>query len=335
MGIAYFVGPGLSVRLDGRSLLVQRDQQPPRSLELIHLRGLALFGRVEVTTPALLALLAVGGRVVMASRAGRLRAVCLPARDRSVRARIGQHRLFFSPAAADLRAAVVGRKILAMAALLRRCDRNRPELSLRADAQILLDAARAPLPATPEALLGAEGAAARVYWSAFARAVVGPLTFAGRRSRPAPDPVNALLSLGYTLLAGEAATLLHAVGLDPAIGFYHRPFRTRPSLALDLIEPFRHAVVDRAVLLAVNQARFTQADFEPRGPRASPRLTQPALRRFVTIYEEAMLAPAETELLGPRAAGCVRDALLGTCQRIHRLCSRAGPPQADSGRSAA
>jgi CRISPR-associated protein Cas1 len=93
-----------------------------------------------------------------------------------------------------------------------------------------------------DTLRGLEGAAAAAYWAAFARALPPLWSFPGRRRRPAPDPVNALLSLGYTLLIAPASALLHEAGLDPQLGFLHGESRERPALALDLIEAARPLV---------------------------------------------------------------------------------------------
>ena len=68
------------------------------------------------------------------------------------------------------------------------------------------------------------------------------LQFTGRNRRPPRDPVNACLSLGYTLLHAQAVQSCTTAGLDPLLGFYHRPAFGRESLASDLIEPLRPAV---------------------------------------------------------------------------------------------
>lgn len=93
------------------------------------------------------------------------------------------------------------------------------------------------------ALMGVEGAAARVHFGALAAVLPPSLGFEGRNRRPPRDPVNAALSLGYTMLHVEAVQAAHQAGLDPWLGFHHRPSFGRESLASDLIEPLR-AVVD-------------------------------------------------------------------------------------------
>ncbi|RMG21550.1 MAG: CRISPR-associated endonuclease Cas1 [Deltaproteobacteria bacterium] len=94
-------------------------------------------------------------------------------------------------------------------------------------------------PAGLDALRGLEGAAARAGFDALAALVPSDLRFNGRVRRPPPDPVNAALSLGATLLHFDAVRAAYGAGLDPFIGFYHQPAYGRASLACDLVEPTR------------------------------------------------------------------------------------------------
>jgi CRISPR-associated protein Cas1 len=101
--------------------------------------------------------------------------------------------------------------------------------------------ANQPLPSL-DTLRGHEGAAARAYFGGLAGVMPPVLQFTGRNRRPPRDPVNACLSLGYTLLHAQAVQACGVAGLDPLLGFYHRPAFGRESLASDLIEALRPAV---------------------------------------------------------------------------------------------
>ncbi len=96
-------------------------------------------------------------------------------------------------------------------------------------------------------LRGVEGSAARGYFKTYQLLFANSLGFSGRTKRPPLDPVNACLSLAYTLFHHEAVLAIKTVGLDPAVGFYHAPYYNRESLACDLIEPLR-AVIDSWIL---------------------------------------------------------------------------------------
>ena len=105
-------------------------------------------------------------------------------------------------------------------------------------------------------LLGLEGEAASVYFSVFDELILQQkeeFYFHGRNKRPPLDNVNAMLSFGYSLLAGMCGAALEAVGLDPYVGFFHTDRPGRMSLALDLMEEFRSVMVDRFVLTLINK----------------------------------------------------------------------------------
>lgn len=122
--------------------------------------------------------------------------------------------------------------------------------------------------ASLEELLGIEGNLAAYYFANFRhlirpKAVDDPsFDFNARNRRPPKDPVNALLSFGYTMLTKECAVALASAGLDPHWGFYHQPRHGRPALALDLMEEFRPVVADSAVISAINMGVVKNGDFE-------------------------------------------------------------------------
>ena len=97
-------------------------------------------------------------------------------------------------------------------------------------------------PPTLPSLLGLEGAAARAYFAGLSGVFEPSLNFTGRNRRPPRDPVNVCLSLSYTMAHVQAVQSCITAGLDPLLGFYHRPSFGRESLASDLIEPLRPAI---------------------------------------------------------------------------------------------
>ena len=116
--------------------------------------------------------------------------------------------------------------------------------------------------------MGYEGTAAKTYFSVFKQMLRAPWAcFQGRNRRPPLDPVNALLSYTYAVLTREMLALIEGFGLDPYIGFLHRVEARRPSLALDLIEPFRPVLADRLCLRLINLNILTIAHFENRKPQ--------------------------------------------------------------------
>lgn len=91
-------------------------------------------------------------------------------------------------------------------------------------------------------LLGHEGAGSRIYYQGLAGVIPAKWKFSGRNRRPPKDPVNSLLSLGYTMAEAEVAACVHSRGPDPTIGFLHAPRYGRNAFCLDILEPVRPLV---------------------------------------------------------------------------------------------
>jgi CRISPR-associated protein Cas1 len=112
---------------------------------------------------------------------------------------------------------------------------------------------------------GIEGAAAALYFSQFPTMIKecswARFAFEGRNRRPPRDPVNAMLSQGYSILSKETAGVCYAVGLDPFLGFLHQPRYGRPALALDLMEEFRPLIADSVVISLLNRREISESDF--------------------------------------------------------------------------
>jgi CRISPR-associated protein Cas1 len=109
-------------------------------------------------------------------------------------------------------------------------------------------------------LRGLEGAGAAAYFEGFGDLMPERLKFDRRNRRPPKDPVNAVLSLGYTLLHAEAVLALYGAGFDPFVGFYHALDFGRESLACDAVEPLR-VEVDRHTLMLFRTEKLRPGDF--------------------------------------------------------------------------
>lgn len=147
-----------------------------------------------------------------------------------------------------------------------------------------------------DTLRGIEGSIAARYFSQFSKLLKprdfdATWDFVNRNRRPPTDPVNALLSFGYSMLAKELTVALISEGLDPYWGFYHTPRHGRPALALDLMEPFRAAIVDSAVITAINTGMVHSGDFvtsksgcllQPNGRKAFIRAYEARLDQLIT-----------------------------------------------------
>jgi CRISPR-associated protein Cas1 len=160
---------------------------------------------------------------------------------------------------------LVETKLQLSAAFLREAARERPDRRydlMRAATRV--ESALAGLRLVdligPSELMGLEGSAAAAYFEAYCRLFAPALECTGRNRRPPRDPVNACLSLGYTIVHAEAARAAAMCGFDPLIGFYHEPHHSRESFACDLVETER-ASVDRWVWHAFRDRRLRPEHF--------------------------------------------------------------------------
>ena len=138
-----------------------------------------------------------------------------------------------------------------------------------------------------DSLRGLEGTGSASYFSCFNKLIKNPnFEFKSRVRRPPTDPVNSLLSLGYSLLRHDVQSSVNIVGFDPYLGYLHYQRYGRPSLALDLMEEFRPLVVDAIVLNAINKEKLTPDNFITEPISNGVSLTKEGLKIFLRLYEQ-------------------------------------------------
>jgi CRISPR-associated protein Cas1 len=151
-----------------------------------------------------------------------------------------------------------------------------------------------------EGLRGVEGSGAAGYFSALSGVFQNPWFFRERNRRPPRDPVNALLSFGYTLLLGSMTTAVILAGLDPCVGFVHPEYRGRPSLPLDMMEEFRSPIVDRMVVSSCNQSIFKLEDFE-RAENGGLVMNASARKALLEAYDNRLRTTVKNDSTGEHA----------------------------------
>lgn len=150
---------------------------------------------------------------------------------------------------------------------------------------------------TLDQLRGYEGAASAVYFDVFDLMLKDALGFEKRIRQPPTDPINSLLSFGYTLLFYNIYSLLTIHGLNPYCGFFHSIRQGHPALASDLIEEFRAIVIDSLVVYLVNSGILKAGDFiYPQDPDKPCLLSNTARKEFISHFEQKM----HTEITHPQ-----------------------------------
>ncbi len=284
MATLYITEQGARLEKEYWRFLVTKENQVLTAVPAGRLDHVVLVGQVGVTTPALLTLLDAGVGMSLVSRTGELRGRLSPPTGMNLRLRHKQYERATDPAfCLAIGRQIVGGKLRNYRALARRWARTRPEVPRERIERIDTAVRQAATAPDLNALRGIEGEGTRHYFAVWRRTLKPGLGFDKRTRRPPRDPVNALLSLGYTLLTDNLITACEVVGLDPYDGFFHADKYGRPALALDLMEEFRPLIVDAVVLNIINRRMLTAADFEP-GPEGGVYLKREALRTFFQQY---------------------------------------------------
>jgi CRISP-associated protein Cas1 len=319
----YVQEQGARVGLDGEVLEVRsREHGVIGKARLFELSQLVVLGNVQVSAQAVRELCGRGIPVCWMSYGGWLAGFTDGLGHNNVEIRRAQFRASEDQGGAALRLArrFVRNKIANCRTLLRRNHPDAPDGTLR-ELSALADATESA-PGRQE-LLGVEGNAARLYFEAFPALIRAPgggdlaFDFTTRSRRPPRDPVNALLSFAYSLLARDLAVTARAVGLDPFLGFYHQPRHGRPALALDLMEEFRPIIADSVVLSAINTGVVTGADFvrSSLGVAMKPE----GRKRFMQAYERRLEEEVTHPVFGYRIS--YRRVLEVQCRLLARhLC---------------
>lgn len=267
----YVVTPDSYLRRDGENVVVTvRDEERAR-VPIHTLEGIVCFG-FPGASPGLMRLCAdhdVGISFVTLS--GRFIArVQGPVRGNVLLRRTQYRMADDEEVALELARSFVTGKLVNCMSVLRRGIRDHEETVdcaalLAADAWLRGALAEVEACTDPGALRGIEGTCAMRYFGAFDDLILQQKeTFylRERNRRPPLDPMNAVLSFLYTLLAHDVQTGLETVGLDPYVGFLHTDRPGRPSLALDMMEELRPYLADRLALNLVNLRQIGPRDFE-------------------------------------------------------------------------
>ncbi len=319
MAFLYITQQGSVLRKSGDRFLAEWDGQIQLDIPYHRLDHILVFGNVQVTSQAMAEALDHGIRLSLFTRHGRFRGALTPPSGRHVELRMAQYEMHrdLSRCIGYARAAL-RRKIENALAVLRRYEDRERETDQTADCRRAMEQSMEALASatTLAELEGHEGIAAKSHFEGLMRFNRSGFGWEGRRKHPATDPLNALLSLTYTLMMNELMALAEGFGLDPALGFLHEIDGNRPSLALDLMEPFRAPLADRFVLASVNRQEFAPDDFDKRDDHGGVVLKPAAMRRFFEKYEMWMLTPAG----GREGAGASQES--GTRQAFRAYLRR-------------
>ncbi|MBI4673602.1 MAG: type I-D CRISPR-associated endonuclease Cas1 [Chloroflexi bacterium] len=312
------------VKKDGETLVVHIPGNADKGIEkravrvpLIKVDQVVVHGDVTLTAPALQMLMQQRIEVCFTDYFGRFVGRLTPEFSKNSLVRLAQHRTHNDPPRAlDLAKKFVAGKLSNGRTMLLRANRKLGDAEMekaigalknvldKVDASTVENALGTRAQATElnpavgvvNDLLGLEGAGSAMYFGVFGKLLKGApngegWNFVGRAKRPPTDPINALLSYGYTILMHKVQAAIGIVGLDPFVGYLHSSQYGKPALALDLMEEFRPVIVDSVVITVINNGVLQANDFMAEA--GTFRMTDAARRRFLEKFEERMQTEIE------------------------------------------
>lgn len=294
----YVTEQGATIGVDGGRIVVSKYREELASVRLIDVLHVSTWGNVQITAQALRTLFDAEISVFHFTYGGWLSGISTGLLSKNINLRIRQSAAAVSRDLTAPRRMISG-KIRNGRVFLRR---NAGDSASRVVAQLATLAAQAEQTEDAATLLGIEGTAARLYFTAFPTmvndlsALPGPAFTGLRNRRPPTDAVNCLLSFCYALLTKEMLAACLVVGFDPYLGLFHRPRFGRPSLALDLAEEFRPLLADSCVLTLLNTREIVPSDFIVRAGAVA--LTPDGRRTVLRAWERRMTTSVRHPVFG-------------------------------------
>ena len=265
MAVVYLAEQNALVAKEGNRLLVKKDKEVIHTLHTFKIDQVVIFGNIFLTPSAIKHLLSAGIDTAFMTRNGRYLGRLQPPLGKNILLRKEQFRRADDPEyCLQTAKLIVKGKLNNLRTVLMRLNRTREDVDLSdhvVGIRSLID--KADTAPSNESLQGCEGKGTAFYFDGFSKGILSDdLEFTRRIRRPPTDPVNALLSLGYTLLLNTVLSAISIAGFDPYLGFLHTTEYGRPSLALDLMEEWRPVIIDTLVLSVINLKVLDKSDFE-------------------------------------------------------------------------
>lgn len=256
--------PNTKLTLKGELLVVTKEDRPIMEVKLQDLEQVVLFGRIDLTASVRITLLHRKIDTLFFTSSGKYLGRLLSGFSKNSPLRLKQYACCIDTATTlPIAKSIVRGKITNQYRLLLRQQRTLKEPALAPLlGDLRLTIKKIDAVQDRDELLGYEGQAAKLYFQALPHCFRKEgFTMQGRTRRPPRDPINALLSFGYTVLGHYIENAIWKVGLDPYIGCFHTPHYGRPSLALDILEEFRPLIIDALTLSLINRGQIRLTDF--------------------------------------------------------------------------
>lgn len=288
MAVLYIKEQGACVRKMDECVVITKGTETLMRAPAANLDNIAVIGNVQVTSQALQMLMTRGVDVNYFTFSGKYLGHTAAEASKNVFLRLAQYEVYHDlERRLEMARKIVDNKIRNQISLIQGAHFQPSEYQWRQDVE-KMEQYRRQLPEkqTSNEILGIEGICSSIYFGAFGKMLRCDFKFNGRNRRPPRDPVNVIISLGYTFLTKEVSGALDAESFEMYLGFLHGIRYGRKSLALDMVEEFRQPVVDRLVIRLFNKRIFTEFDFSQED--GSVLLNEDGFKKFCKEFERWM-----------------------------------------------
>ncbi|MCX8095837.1 MAG: CRISPR-associated endonuclease Cas1 [Caldisericia bacterium] len=290
MATLYITEQGAKLKKEEKRFVIEKEENILLEIPEFKVDKVFIFGNIQITTQALKFLLTSGIDTSFFTIYGKFIGKLQSLESKNVLLRIKQ---FEKHSQEEFRVEIskkfVEGKITNAKNFLSKYQRNHPEVNFASNINELeRNLEELKRKTSISSIMGVEGRCSAIYFECFGKMILKDLKFEERTPRNPKDPVNSLLSFGYSILTSEVFSILQGIGFDPYLGYLHSVEYGRPALALDLMEEFRQVIVDRLVLEIINKDIIKENEFVE-DEEGKIRLNEKAIKEFLTQYERRIL----------------------------------------------
>lgn len=290
MSAIYIKEQGAVVGKRSERILVTKEKEKLLEIPTADVDSVAVFGNIQISTQALQMLMGQGIDISYFTVSGNYIGHMLSEKSKNIPLRLAQYESYSNESKRIEQARIiVACKVKNQMELIRRY-----RFSDGYEWKKVVDTMQQLISTLPERknlneILGIEGSCSRLWFEAYAHMFKSRIPFTGRNRRPPKDPVNVLLSLGYTFLVRDICAMLEAEGFEMYLGNLHGVRYGRKSLALDFVEAYRQPIIDRMVCYFFNKGSFTEYDFCYEEDEIL--LNKDSFGKFCELYEKKLQSP--------------------------------------------
>ncbi len=288
MAVLYVKEQGTSIKKQGECIAVSKGTETLLKMPVANLDNIAVIGNIQITSQALQLLMEKGIDINYFTFSGKYLGHTAAEASKNIFLRLAQYEAYHNlEQRMELARRIVDNKIWNQINMIRNFNFQGMEYAWHQDVEKMSEyQKRLKEKQTSNGILGTEGICSNIYFGAFGRMFRCEIKFHGRNRRPPRDPINVMISLGYTFLTKEVCNVLEAESFEMYLGFLHGIRYGRKSLALDMVEEFRQPVIDRLVIRFFNKRIFSEFDFEEEADGIL--LNEDGFKKFCKEFERWM-----------------------------------------------